>query len=174
MKKSLDKIKNNVYEIPDFPKKGIIFRDITPLFLDPKLLKKTINEMVNLVKDLDFDVVISPESRGYLFGLPLAIKLKKPFVMVRKPNKLPRKTFSATYDLEYGKDKLEIHQDDIRQNQKVLIVDDVLATGGTIGAIIDLVKQCEAKPVGTLFLIELIALDASSKINIPIRSLLKY
>lgn len=171
---NINKIKSYIIEVMDFPKQGIVFKDITPLFLEPEMVKETIREIANLVKDLDFDVIVSPESRGYLFGVQLSLLLNKPFVFVRKKGKLPRPTVSTSYALEYGHAELEICKDDIKPNQKVLIVDDILATGGTINAIESLLKQMHANIIGSVFLAELTDLNGRKDLTGKIQSLIKY
>lgn len=167
-------IKDSIISIKDYPNKGILFRDITPIFLNSDKVKFIISEFVKLVKDLDFDVIVAPESRGYLFGLPLALELNKPFIMVRKPNKLPRKTLSIDYTLEYGQNTLQMHQEDLKPNSKVLIVDDLLATGGTSFAIQKLIHLANCKTIGHLYLIELLGLCDKSKIEGNLQSLIQY
>lgn len=171
----LKDIENTIAKIDDFPKKGIVFRDITPLFLEPKKIDFIIDEMIKRIpsKD-DIDVIVAPESRGYLFGLPLALKMNKPFVMVRKPNKLPREKLSIDYELEYGNNTLEIHKNDIKENWNVLIVDDLLATGGTTCAIQELVTQLKANVVSQIYLIELEGLADKTKLKGNLISLIKY
>lgn len=167
-------IKDSVISVPDFPKKGIDFKDITPIFLDYKKVDFILDEMVSFAKTLDIDVVVAPESRGFLFGAQLALRLKKPFVMIRKPNKLPRETISIQYDLEYGKGVLEVHKDDIKESNKVLIVDDLIATGGTSIAIQKLMAKLNATVVGQVYLIELVNLCNHDLLEGKFFSLIKY
>lgn len=167
-------IKDSIISVLDFPKKGIDFKDITSLFLDHKKIDFILEEMANFAKTFDFDVVVAPESRGFLFGVPLALKLKKPFVMVRKPNKLPRETESIEYSLEYGKGVLEVHKDDIKPNSKVLIVDDLIATGGTSIAIQKLMSKLNASVAGQVYLIELVNLCNHDSLEGKFFSLIKY
>ncbi len=167
-------IENAIVSINDFPKKGIVFRDITPLFLDPIKINFIIDEMAKLLQSIDFDVIVAPESRGYLFAVPLALKLNKPFVMVRKPNKLPRAKLSIDYELEYGHNILEIHKNDIKPNSKVLIVDDLLATGGTSCAIQEMVKQLDSLVVAHMYLIELEGLIKDQRLIGKVYSLIKF
>jgi len=174
MSKNLSYIKDEILAIKDFPKKGIIFRDITPLFKNPSYIKAIIEQMKELVSDLDIDVVIGAESRGFLFGVPLALSLDKPFVLVRKPNKLPRETYSQEFKLEYGASRVEIQIDDLKPKQKVLIVDDLLATGGTVRAIEKLVSKVGAVTIGCLFLIELEKLNGKLNLNSESFSIFKY
>lgn len=167
-------IEKYLVSVNDFPKKGISFKDITPLFLRPDVIKEIINIMKMQLKNIEFDVIVAPESRGYLFGLPLSLELNKPFVMIRKPNKLPRKTLSVKYDLEYGSNILEVHKDDIPPNSKVLIVDDLIATGGTSIAIQELMSKLNCSVVAQIYLIELTKLVQFNKLEGEIFSLIKY
>ncbi len=148
-------LKNYIASIKDFPEKGIIFRDITPLMADGAAFSEACNRMLKFAKDKNVDVVVGPESRGFIFGCPVAKDLEVGFVPVRKPNKLPRETISYSYDLEYGSNELHMHSDGIKKGQRVLIVDDLLATGGTIEATIKLVEELGGIVVGCAFLIEL-------------------
>ncbi len=144
--------------IPDFPEPGVMFRDITTVFQDADGLKLAIDTMQDLVKDLDFDVIVGAESRGFIYGAALAYNLHKPLILVRKKGKLPWKRISVEYDLEYGSSTLEMHEDAIKPGQKALIVDDLLATGGTAKAMAELVEKLGGKTVGMLFMIELAGL----------------
>lgn len=137
----MKKLEDYVLSIPDFPEKGIIFRDVTSVLQDADGLRLAVDTMQDKVKDLDYDVVVGPESRGFIFGMPIAYNNRKPFVLIRKAGKLPRETVSVSYDLEYGKATIEMHKDSIRPGQKVLIVDDLIATGGTTQAMIQLIEQ---------------------------------
>lgn len=148
-------LKEKIRNIEDFPEKGIIFRDITTLLQDPEGLQESINQMQEQIVDLDFDLVLGPESRGFIFGMPIAYNLNKGFIPVRKEGKLPYKTISKKYSLEYGSATIEVHADAIKKGQKVVIVDDLLATGGTSKAIIDLVHESGGEVVALVFLIEL-------------------
>lgn len=170
----INKVKQAIVDVKDFPTEGILFKDITPIFFDPQLVKDIVGEMARKCQDLDFDVIIAPESRGYIFGIPLALHMNKPFVFVRKKGKLPRKTISVSYALEYGTAELEMHEDDLKPGMKVLIVDDLLATGGTIHAIQALVHKAQATVAGNMFLIELVALNGKEKLAGHVDSLLKY
>ena len=154
-----------IRDIPDFPKKGIIFKDITPLLKDPAGLKQTINEMAKLYKNEKIDKVVSMESRGFIIGAALALKLNCGFVPVRKKGKLPHHTLSKEYELEYGTDVFEIHRDAIDKGERVLIVDDVLATGGTAKAVCDLVNTLKAKIIEVAFVIELAELGGRQKLR---------
>ncbi|OGS22067.1 MAG: adenine phosphoribosyltransferase [Elusimicrobia bacterium RIFOXYA2_FULL_39_19] len=168
-------IKKLIRDVPDFPKKGIIFKDITPLLKDKKAFSLSIDLLAKKYKNKRIDKIISMESRGFIFGSALAYKLKCGFVPVRKKGKLPWKTRSVSYDLEYGTDTLEIHQDAFSKGENILIVDDVLATGGTAKAVTSLVKKTGAKLVGLCFLIELSFLKPRTKIkDIEIFSLITY
>jgi adenine phosphoribosyltransferase len=169
------KLEERVRAIPDFPKPGILFRDITTLLRDPKAFKAAVENLAAKFKGKKIDAVVAVEARGFIFGGAVATKLGVGFVPVRKKGKLPWKTNSATYELEYGTDTLEMHKDAISAGDKVLIVDDLLATGGTAGAVIDLVKQLNGKVAGVAFLIELSALKGREKLkDYPVFSLIKY
>ena len=168
-------LKDYVYTIPDFPEPGVMFRDITSVIQDPDGLQLAIDTMDDLVKDLDFDVVVGAEARGYVFGTPIAYKRHKGMVMIRKKGKLPRETVSIKYSLEYGEAELEVHKDSIQPGQKVLIVDDLMATGGTVKAMIDLVKKLGAEPVGVLVMMELKGLNGKQVIgDIPLYTAISY
>ncbi len=174
-KKTMLKIEEYIRCIPDFPKKGIMFRDITTLLKDKKAQKETIDRLARSFKNINIDYIVAAESRGFIFGGALAYKLNCGFVPVRKPGKLPGKTYRYSYQLEYGKDSLEIHRDAFEPNSNVLILDDLLATGGTALAMANLVKKLGGKIVGILFLIELTALDGVKKLKkYPVCSLIKY
>jgi len=148
-------LKNTIRDIPDFPKKGIIFKDITTLLKDPKALKTALDQMYELVKAKKIDKVVAIESRGFIFGLQLAYRLGAGFIPIRKPGKLPAETITEEYALEYGTDKIQIHKDAISKGEKILIVDDLLATGGTASAAVRLVEKLGGKVEALLFLIEL-------------------
>lgn len=167
--------KDKIRVIPDFPKKGIQFKDITTLLQDGKAYQKAINEMVDKVKDQNIDVIVGPEARGFVVGAPIAYALGVGFVPVRKAGKLPYETVEAAYSLEYGKDRLALHKDAIQKGQRVLIADDLLATGGTIQTTVDLVEQLGGEVVGLSFFIELTYLDGRDKLkDIDIFSLMQY
>ena len=157
-------IEEYVRSIPDFPEEGIIFRDVTSVLQDADGLHLAIDEMQATLKDVDFDVVVGPESRGFIFGVPIAYNLHKAFVPVRKKGKLPCETISMDYDLEYGSATIEMHRDSIKPGQKVVIVDDLIATGGTIEAIIKLVEQLGGEVVRIVFLIELKGLNGRERL----------
>jgi len=168
-------LKDYIRTIPDFPKKGIMFRDVTTLIKDKKAFRLAVDRMANFCKAKKVDVVAAVEARGFIFGGALAYKLKAGFVPVRKKGKLPYKTHSVSYDLEYGTDTLEVHVDAIKQGMRVLIVDDLLATGGTVGAVIKMFNQLKAKIVGILFLIELVDLKGREKLKgYPVYSLIEF
>jgi adenine phosphoribosyltransferase len=171
----MEDLKKAIRDIPNFPKKGIIFKDITPLLQDAKRFKKAIDLLVGQFEDRKIDIVVSVESRGFILGAAIAYKLGAGFVPVRKKGKLPYLTYSLTYDLEYGQDILEIHRDAIGKGAKVLIIDDLLATGGTLSAVIELVKKMGGEIVGVGFLIELVFLKGREKNkDYNIRSLIKF
>lgn len=168
-------LRSLIRDVPDFPKEGVIFKDITLLLQNPDALKETTNALIKLLNGQKIDKVVGMESRGFIFGPMLANKLNAGFVPIRKPGKLPSATLSETYDLEYGTDTLEIHIDAIEKGDKVLIHDDVLATGGTANAACKLIERLGGEIVQCNFLIELTFLNGSSKINgYPTQSLLKY
>ena len=161
----MKRIEDYVRSIPDFPEEGIIFRDVTSVLQDADGLHLAIDLMQDKIKDLEFDVVVGPESRGFIFGVPIAYNLHKPFVPVRKKGKLPCETVSMEYELEYGTATIEIHKDAIKPGQKVLIVDDLMATGGTIEAIVKLISQLGGEVVGAVFLMELAGLEGRKKLE---------
>ena len=169
----------NLYDyiasIPDFPSKGILFRDVTPLMADGDAFRYAVDELAKYAEKVGADVIVGPESRGFLFGCPIAYKLNIGFVPVRKPDKLPRNTISISYALEYGVNELHIHEDAIKPGQKVLIVDDLLATGGTSDASIKLVEQLGGIVVGCAFVIELEDLKGREKLgSYDVFTLIKY
>jgi len=164
-----------IRSIPDFPKRGILFRDITTLLADKKAFKASINELAKKLKGKKIDYIVAAESRGFIFGGALACKLNCGFIPVRKPGKLPYKTYQHTYSLEYGKDSLEIHRDAFPPKAKILVLDDLLATGGTALALVNLVKKLKGRVVAVLFLIELAGLKGRSKLKKhPIHSLITF
>ncbi len=168
-------LKNLIRDIQDFPMEGILFRDITTLLQDPDGLVSAVDQLADKVKDLDFDLIVGPESRGFIFGVPVSYKLKKGFIPIRKPGKLPYKTHKQSYDLEYGSNTLEIHQDAIAKGQKVIIIDDLLATGGTTKAMIDLIQKLGGEIVMVLCLIELEALNGREILgDVNFGSIIKY
>ena len=158
-------IEEYVRSIPDFPEPGIIFRDVTSILEDGEGLHLAIDLMQEKLKDVDFDIVVGPESRGFIFGVPIAYNLRKPFIPVRKKGKLPCETISVEYDLEYGSAVIEMHKDTIKPGQKVVIIDDLMATGGTIEAIIKLIEQLGGVVVKAVFLMELEGLEGRKKLE---------
>ena len=158
-------IEEYVRSIPDFPEPGIIFRDVTSVLQDAEGLHLAIETMQDMVKDLEVDVIAGPESRGFIFGTPIAYNMHKPFVLIRKKGKLPCETVSIDYELEYGTATIEMHKDSIKPGQKVLIVDDLIATGGTTKAMIDLVESLGGEVVGIVVLMELAGLQGRKKIE---------
>ena len=161
----MKKLEEYVRSIPDFPKEGIIFRDVTSVLQDADGLHLAIDTMQDLVKDLEYDVVVGPESRGFIFGTPIAYNQHKPFVLIRKKGKLPCETVEKEYDLEYGTAVIEMHKDSIKPGQRVLIVDDLIATGGTTEAMIKLIESLGGVVVGVVVLIELAGLEGRARIK---------
>lgn len=161
----MKKLEEYVVSIPDFPEEGIIFRDVTSVLQDAEGLKLAIDTMQEKIKDLEYDVIAGPESRGFIFGTPIAYNNKKPFVLIRKAGKLPRETVSVSYELEYGSATIEMHRDSIRPGQKVLIVDDLIATGGTTEAMIKLIESLGGEVVGVVVLMELAGLKGRERIS---------
>ena len=169
------KVEDYVRSIPDFPEPGIIFRDVTSVIQSPEGLKLAIDGLTDLIGDTEFDVVVGPESRGFIFGVPVAYNTGKGFVPVRKKGKLPAETVSVDYSLEYGVDVFEIHKDAIKKGQRVAIVDDLLATGGTVDAVAKLVEKVGAEVVALDFAIELTELRGRDKLEgYEIMSLVQY
>ncbi len=161
----MKKLEEYVRSIPDFPEPGIIFRDITTILQDPDGLHLAIQSMQDKLKDTEFDVVVGTESRGFIFGVPIAYNLHKAFVPVRKKGKLPCETVSKEYDLEYGSAVIEMHKDSIRPGEKVVLVDDLVATGGTIEAAIKLVEELGGEVVKVIFLMELAGLKGRERLK---------
>ena len=161
----MKKLEDYVTTIPDFPEPGIMFRDITSVLQDADGLRLAVDTMQDSIKDLDFDVVVGPESRGFIFGMPIAYNLHKPFVLIRKKGKLPRETVEKTYDLEYGTATIEMHKDSIKPGQKVLIVDDLIATGGTTQAMIEMIESLGGEVVGISVVMELAGLKGREKLK---------
>lgn len=161
----MKKIEEYVRSIPDFPEPGIIFRDITSVLQDADGLQLAIDSMIKLLDGVAFDVVAGTESRGFIFGVPIAYEMHKPFVPVRKKGKLPCETISQSYDLEYGQATIEMHKDSIKPGQKVVLVDDLIATGGTIEAAIKLVEQLGGEVVKVIFLMELAGLKGRERLK---------
>ena len=171
----MKRVEDYVRTIPDFPEPGIMFRDVTSVLQDADGLQLAIQGMEKLLEDVDYDVVVGPESRGFIFGVPVAYNQKKPFVPVRKKGKLPCETIEATYDLEYGTATIEMHKDSIKPGQKIVIIDDLIATGGTIEAIIKLVEQLGGEVVKIAFLMELEGLNGREKLKgYAVDSVIKY
>ena len=161
----MKKLEEYVKSIPDFPEKGIIFRDVTSVLQDADGLHMAIDQMQKKLEGVDYDIVLGPESRGFIFGVPISYNMHKAFVPVRKKGKLPRATISQTYDLEYGTATIEIHKDAIQPGQKVVIIDDLIATGGTTEAIIKMVEELGGEVVRCVFLMELAGLKGREKLN---------
>ncbi len=169
------KLEDYVRSIPDFPEPGIIFRDITTVLQDAEGFHLAIDELLKLLEGVDFDVVVGAESRGFIFGAPLAYALGKPFVLVRKKGKLPCETIEQSYELEYGKATVEMHTDAIQKGQKVVVVDDLIATGGTIKASIDLVEKLGGEVKKVIFLMELAGLEGRKKLaGYDVDAVIKY
>lgn len=172
IKEAINKV---IRDIPDFPQKGVIFKDITPLLADINLYNKVIDTIAQQNKDKKITKIVGLESRGFIFGISLAQKLNVPFIPIRKKGKLPYKTVSTSYDLEYGSATIEMHIDAVNEKDNVLIVDDLLATGGTACAAIDLVKQLKGNVVGCAFIIELTFLNGKDKLkDINYTSIVQY
>lgn len=168
-------LKDKIREIKDFPKKGIGYKDITTLLQDGKAFKQSIKNITDLIGDQEVDIVVGPEARGFIYGAPVAYEIEAGFVPIRKPNKLPGEVLSVEYELEYGSDKIEIHTGSIKKGDKVIIVDDLLATGGTSKAAIELIEKAGGIVVGLYFLIELEFLNGRESMNnYNIKSLIKY
>lgn len=170
-------IKEKIRAVEDFPKKGILFRDITTALREPDVMRKMVDCLYEHYKDKKIDYIAGMESRGFIVGMPLAYKLNVGFIPVRKPGKLPAPTYKESYDLEYGTDTIEMHKDAIEEGKNVLIVDDLLATGGTAGAACRLMKQAKANIIGAAFWIELNGLGGREKLeqkNIEVYSMLQY
>ncbi len=161
----MKKLEEYVRSIPDFPEEGIIFRDVTSVLQDAEGLRLAIDTMQEKIKDWDYDVVVGAESRGFIFGAPIAYNNHKPFVLIRKKGKLPCETVQMDYDLEYGKATIEMHKDSIKPGQKVLIVDDLIATGGTTEAMIKLVESLGGEVTGMVFLMELAGLKGRERLQ---------
>ena len=168
-------IESYIRDVPDFPKPGIVFKDITPLLQSPEGLRLALEGMAEAASQHEIDLIAGIESRGFLFGTALAERLQKGFIPIRKPGKLPWKTASETYELEYGTDTLEIHTDAAEPGQRVLMVDDLLATGGTMQAATSLVRKVGGTPIACVFLIELGFLPGRERLgDVPVHSLIRY
>jgi len=161
----MKKLEDYVISIPDFPKPGIIFRDVTGILQHAEGLRLSVDGIVENLKDVDFDVIVGPESRGFIFGVPVAYAMNRPFIPIRKKGKLPRKTIEESYDLEYGTATVEIHEDAIKPGQKVVIIDDLIATGGTSAANIRLVERLGGEVVKLEFILELAGLNGREKLK---------
>lgn len=173
--KTMKRVEDYVRSIPDFPEKGIIFRDVTSVLQDAEGLKLAIDGIDKILEGVDYDVVVGPESRGFIFGVPVAYNNHKAFVPVRKKGKLPCETISREYALEYGTATIEIHKDAIKPGQKVVIVDDLIATGGTTEAIIQLIEELGGKVVKIAFLMELEGLEGRKKLaGYDVDAVIKY
>ncbi|MBE6015629.1 MAG: adenine phosphoribosyltransferase [Lachnospiraceae bacterium] len=171
----MKRLKDYVSTIPDFPKKGIMFRDITSVLQDADGFALAIDEMIKLLDGVDFDVLVGAEARGFVLGAPIAYKLHKPFVLARKKGKLPRETITKEYALEYGTTAIEMHKDSIKKGQRVVLVDDLLATGGTIKAARELVEELGGEIAKIIFLIELVDLKGREKLkNCDVASVITY
>ena len=171
----MKRLEEYVRNIPDFPEPGIIFRDVTSILQDAAGLKLAIDSMQECLKDTDVDVIVGTESRGFIFGVPIAYNLHKPFVPVRKKGKLPCETISESYDLEYGSATIEMHKDSIKPGQKVAVVDDLIATGGTIEAAIHMIEELGGEVVKVVFLMELAGLKGREKLkNYDVASVICY
>ena len=173
--KSLQEISAAVRDIPDFPKKGIVFKDITPILLDPEIFESTIEHLAQVVTGKKIDVICGIESRGFIFGAALALRMGLAFVPIRKPGKLPYKTFKEEYALEYGTDAIEIHRDAVKPGDRVLLIDDLLATGGTAAAAVKLIEKCDGVVDTVAFVIELGFLKGINKLHgYNVKSLIEY
>lgn len=168
-------IEEYVISIPDFPEPGVLFRDVTSILEDAEGLRLAIDLMQGTLEGMEFDVVVGPESRGFIFGMPIAYNLKKAFIPIRKKGKLPRETISESYELEYGSAEIEMHKDAICPGQKVVIIDDLIATGGTTEAMIRLVERLGGEVVKVVFLMELEGLEGRKKLTgYPVESVISY
>ncbi len=171
----MKKIEDYVISIPDFPEPGIIFRDITGILRDPDGLKLSIDKIQEMLQGVEFDAVLGLESRGFIFGMPIAYNLHKAFIPVRKKGKLPRETVSAKYDLEYGTAEIEIHKEDLRPGMKVVIIDDLIATGGTVEAAVKLAESLGAEVVKIAFVMELAGLKGRDRLaGYDVESVITY
>ncbi len=171
----MKKIEEYVRSIPDFPEEGIIFRDVTSILQDADGLKLAIDELAKRLEGLEFDAILGAESRGFIFGMPLAYMFHKPFIPIRKAGKLPCETVSRTYELEYGTATIEIHKDAITEGERVVLIDDLIATGGTMKAATGLVEELGGEVVKILFLLELAGLDGRSALKgYDVESVVRY
>ena len=177
MSKTAEKLAKTIRDVKDFPVKGIVFKDITPVLKDIALFNEVIELLAEKFKGLNIDKIAGIESRGFLFGIPLSVKMNVPFIPIRKKGKLPAETVEASYELEYGAATVEIHKDAVSEGEKVLIVDDLLATGGTINASVELIEKLKGKPAAAAFVIELSFLNGKNNIKdkkLEVFSILKY
>ena len=170
----VEELKKKVRDIRDFPKEGILFKDLTPLLSDPESFRRSVDMLAERSQDKKIDLVVGVEARGFIIGAALAYRLGAGVILIRKPGKLPYKTHHTIYELEYGTDQLEIHQDAIALGQKVVIADDLLATGGTMNAAIDLVEKFQGEVVECAFLAELMFLKGRDKLKLPVYSLMQF
>ena len=168
-------LKSCVREIPDFPQEGVLFRDITPLIADAEAFRELVDQMAGMLKDVDFDYIVAPEARGFIVGVPVALKAGAGFVPVRKPGKLPYETIRESYDLEYGSNTIEMHKDALKKGDKVVVMDDLLATGGTAEAVCRLCEKLGAQVQAVSFAIELTALGGRECLKkYPVYTLIRY
>ncbi|CAG1000580.1 adenine phosphoribosyltransferase [Myxococcaceae bacterium] len=175
MRHSAEDLRRLIRDVPDFPKPGILFRDVTPLLADPAGLRGAVEAMADPFRDAGVDRVLGIESRGFLLGAPVALALGAGLVIVRKPGKLPWRTMSASYELEYGHDTVEMHEDALAPGQRVLVVDDLIATGGTARAAVQLARESRAEIVGASFLVELVALGGRERLDVAdVRAVIEY
>ena len=171
----MKKLEEYVVSIPDYPEKGIIFRDVTSILEDPEGLQLSIRELQDKLEGVDFDIVIGPESRGFIFGMPIAYNLQKAFVPIRKKGKLPLETIEERYDLEYGSATIEMHKDSIKPGQKVVIIDDLIATGGTVEACAKMIERLGGEVTRIVFLMELAGLKGREKLaKYDVKSVIRY
>ena len=172
---SLKRVEDYITTIPDFPEEGILFRDVTTVIGSAEGFRLAVDALADLLKDIEFDVIAGTESRGFIFGTPLAYLLGKPFLPVRKKGKLPRETVQKTYDLEYGTATIEIHKDDLKAGQRVVLIDDLIATGGTAKAAAELIEELGCEVVRIAFLIELKGLNGRQMLhNYDVKSVVQY
>jgi adenine phosphoribosyltransferase len=170
-----DQLRRYIRDVPDFPKPGIMFRDVTPLLLEPAALEGAVEAMSEPFRDLRVDRVLGIESRGFMLGSPVALSLGVGFGLVRKAGKLPYQTYRVSYDLEYGTDTVEMHVDTVEKGHRVLIVDDLIATGGTAAAAVQLARQAGGEVIGCSFLVELTALEGRKLLDVePIHTVIRY
>ena len=171
----MKKLEEYVVSIPDYPEKGIIFRDVTSILEDPEGLQLSIRELQDKLEGMDFNIVIGPESRGFIFGMPIAYNLQKAFVPIRKKGKLPLETVEESYDLEYGSATIEMHKDSIKPGQKVVIIDDLIATGGTVEACAKMIERLGGEVTRIVFLMELAGLKGREKLaKYDVKSVIRY